>query len=388
MKTNKTIILAFIACIWTTSLIAQTLKPRQYAVLPREGLTNYKRKDGTYSMPPISAGNIRFTPNGEYLYVLNVEEKEPGRFVVYNVAKKSIEKIFKIPKIGVYFSDNFTFNEDNIYQIAIMTGKNEITVLPDWRNEPDDAFAKKKPANSNRINVKGKAESGIFGFSTDSKSLYLQEYEGDQLKIINLSNGEVAKKVLPNGNKLLYGYYGTPFLGNNEVLIVSQKDKNSTDRTVEIYDIPSAQITRTYTIGKVFGKPGNGYSNPRFLHYSSGLLNLRTGDIDVSATEIRNVLSKEKGYSASVFSVINGYIAYRSYYNRETKYNVTTTTTSNSGLLFLNKNGSKAIVNFPALDTEVPSTGNYSISPNLRYIVFEHRDDKNDANSKWIIATL
>lgn len=389
----KTTTLTFVALIWASNLVAQTLNPRQYAVLPRESISTDKRKDGTYTLPSFSPSeSLFFTPNAEYLYLLNTREKDEGKLIIYNVAKKSVEKTFKMPKTGMYTYRMLVYNPENMYQLAVATSKSEITVLPDWRTEPDDAFAKKKPENSKRVTATGKIEYADFAFSVDGKSLYLQENEVDQPKVIDLATGKTEKKVMPKGKKLYWSIDCTPFIGNDEAFIITQKDKKSADRVVDIYHIPTAQIIRSYEISEVFGKPENFTYKPYFLFYYGGMLHLKTGEKDESTAQIAKAIRAIKDNSATAVLPVmgRGYVVSQLYYKKEKLGSQFTSTTSSTGLFFLNKDGSKASTNFSGVNTAVPNAGkgSFQISPNGKYIVFEHDDDNDEANSKWIIATL
>lgn len=197
-----------------SSLYAQTINPRQYVVIKNEQIARpaSKAKDGTYLSPNLYNDNdLLFTPNNEYLYILNTDKESEGKFVVYDIAKRNVVKTFKLPKTGTGYKSRFAFNPLNIHQLALTVNKSEIIVLPDWRTELDNAFDKKKTEGSNRITITGKMEGTKFAFSTDAKSLYLAEYKADQLKVVELASGTAVKKSLPKGKNLhaCFANFGT-----------------------------------------------------------------------------------------------------------------------------------------------------------------------------------
>lgn len=398
MKTIKLMAIAFLASPFLVNVYAQTINPQQYAILPRTEiqLESSKKKDGTYSIPYLTDDkNLKFTPNGEYLFISNAKEKEEGKLVIYNVANKSIKKIFKLPKIGAYFADKFAVNANNIYQVALMVGKSNILVLDNWLTAPDDIFMKKKGDGATLVNAK--IEYGKFDFSADGKSLFIMEDASQPLKIADLASGKITSKPLPKDKMLTYE---NPFIGNDEALLYSQKEAQSAKKLAEIFNINTGQIVRSYDIAEFDDKSPKNYSyapHLLYLQYADLILNLQTGEKQNNIKKIRTDLATAKDHSARIYPVLNkGFVVTHSYYSTSsvtafktgTTYN---TTSSQSNLYFYDETATRQITpSFPAVNRERPWTdlSNLQISPNGKYIVFSHKDINNDNNSRWIIATL
>lgn len=395
MKTIKLIAATLITSIVSGNVYAQTLSPKQYAVLPTEEITvkiaKYKRKDGSYPIPYLTGEkNLKFTPSGKFLYILNDAEKEEGKFFVYNLSEKRIVKTFIIPKTGMFSTGGFAFNPSNIYQLAIKTSKSEIIAIADWSKAPEDIFEKKKGEGVTRI---GTEEYVDFDFAGDGKSLYVT---GKDLLVANLADGKTTKKKLPIANK--FSFFKS-FIGDDEALIIYKKDEKSSDKTAQIYHIPSDKIVRSYDITGFFSPPKIFSHSPHILaFYLDGfMLNLKTGDKDVTTKKINSAVASGKDDSATSYPVEgNGYVVNHLYYKSSSSTNFKTgdkytSTSSQNNLYFFDKNGTKSVkATFPDVNREAPWTDleNLQISPNGKYIVFKHSDINNEKNSKWIIATL
>lgn len=396
----KRLTISFLAFFWVVSSYAQTINPKQYAVLPREGIANEKtakRKDGTYSLSRFQAQeDVLFTPDGEYLYLLNTSEDWDGKLVIYNVKEAKIEKIFPMAKTGLWKANYFTYNNDNMYQIAIAVNKSEIIIIPDWRTEPENAFTKKASASTKRVVVNARTEFSKFGFSTDGKSLYMIENVSDPLKVVDIATGKAEKRILPKGKKLHVSEKSSPFIGNDEAFILSERNEKMKTRTADVYDIKSDKIVRSYEIEQHYSDPETYPYRPYLLYprFAGAIFDLRSGAVDVKSASIKNAYASEKNNMADVMLIPGkGYMVSYTYYKNVVSENLYTKTESREtkhALIFLDNNGKTVKTSFPGVDVEMPWTGigYFQISPNGKYVLFQHEDIKDDTKSKWIIATL
>jgi len=179
MKNNYTKLIAsaitLMTFLFSLSILGQTLNPKQFTVLKNEDiqLESSKRKDGTYPSPYLNTDkNIAFSPNGDYLFILRDAEKTDGKFIVYNTTEKRVEKTFKIAKTGMYLTEGFIINPNNIYQVAITVNKSEVVVIEDWSKAQEDAFIKKGSEGVLRIKA-ATQYGGQYAFSENGKNLYI-----------------------------------------------------------------------------------------------------------------------------------------------------------------------------------------------------------------------
>lgn len=398
----KSTTLTLITFLFSLSILGQTLNPKQFVVLKNEDIQieSAKRKDGTYPSPYLKMDrNIRFSPNGDYLFILRDSEKMDGKFIVYNTNEKRIEKTFKIAKTGMYLTERFVINPKNIYQVAVTVNNKEVVVIENWREAQEDAFIKKGSQGVLRIKA-ATQYGGQYAFSDDGKNLYIMEDEKTPLKKVDLASGKTSTITPPNGKKFYYRNESNPFIGNDEALIVSE---NGSQKTAEIYHIPTSQITRTYDISGFISAPQIYSYNPHLLifNFDGTVINLKTGEKDETARKIINGLGAKDNNSIQFYPIPGkGYIAthlyYKetkgSYYSKHTSVTTTVTNTSTQSNLFffdiLANNPTDAT--FPNVKRELPWTNLYQlqISSDGRYAVFNHQDINNDKNTCWIIVTL
>jgi len=218
------------------------------------------------------------------------------------------------------------------------------------------------------------------------------------VKNVELASGKVSLFNAPNGKKFYYRNESSPFIGNDEALIVSE---NGSIKTAEIYHIPSSQITRTYDISGFIASPKNYDYMPHLLifNFDGMVINLKTGEKDETAKKIISGLGVTEGNSLKFYPIPEkGYIANHSYYKETkgsyyTKFAKTTVTSTStqSNLLFFSILATNPLeVSFPDVNRDLPWTdlNQLQISSNGKYAIFRHADINNDKNTCWIIVTL
>jgi WD40 repeat protein len=377
------------------NIYAQKINPKEYATITYEMIDGKK----SFITPVINAEGTVFTPNGEFLFIVNGYDDTNGNVVVYDLAKKSIIKKFKIKKTGIrFFSGKIICNPNNTNQLALVLNKNTIKVIQNWQTSPEDILLQK--TNENLISIKAKADKGQISFSKDGKYLFLIENEDKTIKSIDLATGEVSKQtIIDNKTPYIHSSVNT-FIGNNEIIVFNDATKSS-PRNIEIFDLVSRQVVRKHELKNYL------YSGPSYSHLGNPHLvsdvneitfNLTTGDVDYTFKTIREMVKEIDKDANLIVNQIPGIGFVAAYYiykfsetTSQTRNGSVTTfkTKSGHGLFFTDNKGNVVYGNFPSINTKVPDTGisNYQISPNGKYIIFNHNGEGFD-NDGLVIATL
>ncbi|WP_304068412.1 hypothetical protein [Pedobacter glucosidilyticus] len=387
---KKLLIIAF--SLLATGLFAQSINPKQYAVIKGDLL---RGKPINY-IPYVNNDNMLFTPNGDYLFLVNAQEKEEGRLIVYSLKLKSEVKVFKIKKTGLYsFYGKVVCNPENTNQLAVVLSKGEVRVINNWQTAPEDVLLQKPGEHSVAINAY--VEMGQIAFSRDGKSLFFIENktkalidENEVVKSADLSTGKITVKKLPDGKSPYIAYHVSTFIGLDEIIVFNKPTKTQPGN-IEIYDLTANKFVRKFECASGFK---SSMGSPRIIscNYEGYQLNLQTGEKDETIKRIKKSLEGEDTSLDIHYAPGKGYVvAYLYYWERrkETATTITTSTKTKTGLFFFDLDGNNVMGNFPALNATIPNTGvrNYQISPNGKYIIFNH-DDKDSSNERLVIATL
>jgi hypothetical protein len=389
MKKN---ILTIFICFMLQSMFAQEMNPKEYATI------TYEMIDGKKSplTPVVKAEASTFSPNGDFLFLVFVDDTFDGNVVVYDVAQKKVVKKFKIKKTGIrFFNGKIICNPNNTNQLALVLNKNTVKVIQNWQTAPEDILLQK--TNENVVSIKAKADKGQIAFSKDGKSLFLIENEAKIIKSVDLTTGMMTEQFIPDGKSpYIDNSYCNTFIGNDEIIVFNEGTKSS-PRNIEIFDLGSRQFVRKYDELNDYFEigPNESHRNPHFVsdNVDGVTLNLTTGEIDNTLKTIQKLV---KGIDKDAKVHVNqipgiGFVAqyYIYKFSETTKGNTTIfTTKSGNGLFFVDKYGNVVDVNFPSVNSKIPETSisQYQISPNGKYIIFNHEGGFD--NSRLVIATL
>jgi hypothetical protein len=392
MKKN---ILTIAFCLMLLSLFAQKMNPKEYATITQEMLSGEKSR---YA-PSIDVGSTAFTPNGDFLFLINAKDDQDGNVVVYDVAQKKVVKKLKIKKTGIYlFNGKIVYNSNNTNQLALVLNKSTVKVIQNWQTAPEDILLQK--TNENVVSIKAKVDKGQMAFSKDGKSLFLIENEATIIKSVDLASGVITKKILPDGKLPKIKYDFSTFIGDDEIVVyndaINDKKKTSIPHNIEIYNLTTNLFVRKYELEGIFDFPGRStYGYPHIITAGDMFLNLLTGEKDDTYKKIqKDIQAIDKRAYVTLNKIPGiGFIGNYFLYDRQEKTSGSVTTiktTSGNGLFFFDKNGSDVSGDFPSVNYKVPCTRvqEYQISPNGKYIIFNHNDSDDYANSRLVIATL
>jgi hypothetical protein len=393
MKKN---ILTIAFCLTLLNLFAQEIKPKEYAIITEEMLSG---NPSNYS-PSINAESVAFTPNGDFLFIVDTKMDEDGNVAVYNVVQKKVVKKFKIKKHGnYYFKGKIICNHKNTNQLAVVLNKSTVKVIQNWQTAPEDILLQK--TNENVVSIKAKADEGQMAFSNDGKSLFVIENEATIIKSVDLASGLITKIILPDGKqppRISLNFL--PFIGDDEIVVynnaIEEKNKPRIPHNIEIYNLTTKLFVRKYELEGIFDFPtANSYGNPHIIIAGDMFLNLKTGEKDDMYKRIQKEIQAidEKAYvhlhKIPGIGFIGDYLIYE---KSERTIGGTTTikTRFGAGLYFLDKNGNDVSGDFPSVNYKVPCTmgTSYQISPNGKYIIFHHDDSDERTNNRLVIATL
>jgi len=391
-KMKKLLIIAF--TLLATSVFAQSINPKQYALISGELL---RGKPINY-IPYVNEDNMVFSTYGDYLFLVNVDQKEEGMLIVYSLKLKSEIKTFKIRKTGIdYFWGKIICNPENSDQLAIVLNKGEVRVINNWQTAPEDVLLQKPGEHSVAVNAY--VEMGQMAFSKDGKSLFFIENrtkasmdKNEVVKSADLSTGKITIKKLPDGKKPYIAYHVKTFIGSDEIIVYNEANKNQ-NSSIEIFDLTANKFVRKFECS---GSPQSSMGNPRilFFKYADGYeLNLQTGQKNETIKRIKKSLEGEDTSLDIHYAPGKGYVVGYLYYwekRTETATTITTRRKTKSGLFFFDENGNNVMGSFPAVNAKIPDAGvrNYQISPNGKYIIFSHDDKDDSKNERLVIATL
>lgn len=389
---KKLLIIAF--SLFVTSLFAQSINPKQYVLIKGELL----RGRPTNFIPYVNEDNMVFSWNGDYLFLVNVDEKEEGRLIVYSTKLKSEVKTFKIKKTSLYgYTGKIICNPENSGQLAIVLNKSEVRIIKDWQTAPEDVLIQKPGEHSVAINAY--VEMGQMAFSKDGKCLFFIENRtkaardvNEDVKCADLTTGKITVKKLPDGKKPYIAYHVNTFINFDEIIVYNKGIKNQEDN-IEIFDLTANKFVRKYECS---GSPQSSMANPRILFFKYAdayALNLTTGEKTETIKKIKKSLEGEDTSLDIHYIPGKGFAVGYLYYweNRtETATTITTRRKTKSGLFFFDENGNNIMGSFPAVNAKIPdaSVRNYQISPNGKYIIFSHDDQDDSKNDRLVIATL
>jgi hypothetical protein len=390
MKKN---ILTIAFCLTLLSLFAQEMNPKEYAIITEEMLSGNQSR---YA-PSIDAASVAFTPNGDFLFIIDTKMDEDGSVAVYNVAQKKVVKKFKIKKHGNYFFDGkIICNHKNTNQLAVVLNKSTVKVIQNWQTAPEDILLQK--TNENVVSIKAKADKGQMAFSNDGKNLFLIENEATIIKSVDLASGLITKKILPDGKLPCIKSYLSTFIGNDEIVVynnaIEEKNKPRIPHNIEIYNLTTNLFVRKYELEGIFDFPtASSHGNPHVIITGDMFLNLLTGEKDDTYKRIEKEIQAidEKAYvklhQIPGIGFIGDYFLHEQ--SEKTIGSVTTIKTrSGAGLFFFDKNGNDVSGDFPSVNYKVPGVTRYQISANGKYMIFHHSDSDDSANNRLVIATL
>ncbi|MFC5282974.1 hypothetical protein [Pedobacter alpinus] len=390
---KKLLIIAF--SLFVTSVFAQSMNPKQYALISGELL---RGKPINY-IPYVNEDNMVFSRNADYLFLVNVDQKEEGRLVVYSLKLKSEIKTFKIKKTGIdYFWGKIICNPENSGQLAIVLNKGEVRVINNWQTAPEDVLLQKPGEHSVAVNAY--VEMGQMAFSKDGKSLFFIENrtkasidKNEVVKSADLSTGKITVKKLPDGKKPYIAYQIKTFIGVDEIIVFNEGTKTQ-NSSIEIFDLTANKFVRKFDCGTATGF-NSSMASPRivFFNYGGYELNLQTGQKNETIKRIKKSLEGEDTSLDIHYAPGKGYVVGYLYYwekRTETATTITTRRKTKSGLFFFDENGNNVMGSFPAVNAKIPDAGvrNYQISPNGKYIIFNHDDKDDSKNERLVIATL
>jgi WD40 repeat protein len=377
------------------SMFAQEMNPKEYATITQEILSGEKSRIA----PTIDLESTAFTPNGDFLFIVDGQYETDGNVVVYDVTQKKVVKKFKIKKTGLYsFKGKIIYNPNNTNQLALVLNKSTVKVIQNWQTAPEDILLQKM--NENVVSIKAKVDKGQMAFSKDGKSLFLIENEATIIKSVDLASGLITKKILPDGKLPRINYNFSTFIGNDEIVVynnsINEKKKPSIPHNIEIFNLTTNLFVRKYELEGIFDFPNaSSYGNPHLIKTGDMILNVLTGEKDETYKKIEKAIKAiDKSATLGLHKIPDiGFVgSYFSYKRLETKSGNTTTikTTSGQGLFFYDKDGNEVYGNFPSVNNKVPITFPqcFQISPNGKYIIFKHNDNDDPYNSRLVIATL
>lgn len=393
MKKN---ILTIAFCFILLSLFAQKMNPKEYATITQEMLSG---KPSNLN-PIIYHDATLFTPNGDSLFIVDVDDDSDGNVVIYDVLQKKVLKRFKIKKTGIrFFNGKIVYNPNNINQLAVVLNGSTVKVIQNWQTAPEDILLQKK--NENVVSIKAKVDKGELAFSKDGKSLYLIENEAKIIKSVDLASGSITKIILPDGK---LPYICTDFvslIGNDELMVynnaINDKKKPYIPQNIEIFNLTTNTVVRKFDLKGIYSSPrSNSHGNPHIIQLGDDMsLNLLTGEKDETYKSIeKSIKAIDKAARLTLNKIPEiGYVGNYSLYQQEEIKNgntITFKTKTGHGLFFYDKYGNNVYGNFPSVNYKVPLTsiGRYQISPNGKYIIFHHDDSDNWDNGRLVIATL
>lgn len=387
---KKLLIIAF--SLFVTSVFAQ-MYPKQYALIKGSVITGGK----TDWIPYVNNENMVFSQNGNYLFIAHAKQKEEGKIVVYSTSIKDVVKTFKIKKTGLYtYNGKIICNPNNSNQLAIVVGKSEVRVIQNWQTAPEDVLLQKP--NENSVSINALVANGQMSFSVDGKSLYIIENDGkalydyqEDIKSVDLATGKITVIKMPDKKFPCTTYHVDAFIGSDEVIVFNQ-DKKTLKSNVEVYNLKTNQFVRKFESGVT---PQSSIGNPKILFFKSDgyFMSLYDGEKDAVVERIKKSLSGDKSSLDIHYVPGKGFVVAYLYYDQSVRksggYEITNTKTQ-KGLFFFDKNGNNVMGSFPDVNAKIPNTGvrNYQISPNGKYIIFNHDDDKESKNERLVIATL
>ncbi|MFN8416934.1 MAG: hypothetical protein U0U66_11445 [Cytophagaceae bacterium] len=271
--------------------------------------------DGSNSSLYLNNGSYKFSANSKYLFVAWGNTLYGGGIMVYHVETKKVVKNFKIDanKNGGY-STYFTPNPVDEEEIAIQISANDIIILNNFINEPDNALSKSPNIiGSNRKIIKTGFSIWVWNYSSKGTNIYIKSSLTGYVIFDKSTGAKVSEKVFSSKE------YEDLLISEDDCIVLKKlkdkKDKSSPAlNTFNVHHIIRDSIIHSFTVYSLYTSLAPISNNRYLIGYDGVYVNLPSGEVMSSVKDFYKeksiYLSDESIKVYSIPSLKNAYFMY------------------------------------------------------------------------------